>query len=215
MSQGSGQDSRAAPSSSSKHAGGKSKAALLREWRTERNRRPFSEALLLRDALYLLQGIDGRYIRFAIAPPPERNPYLTEKGKKGDGVGFPLGANGVVVSEVTQPEVVGIDIAADEAKVSFLFRRRVDLKDGFISQPTRSILVQLSELGVLYRQITSFIKEHQAAGPSSRSGMVVQVSTTTVLPANVTEPVPLPPPRAIRISPSPGRAGITDGAYCV
>jgi hypothetical protein len=36
--------------------------------------------------------------------------------------------------------------------------------------------VQLSELGVLYRQITGFVKEHQAAGPSSRSGMVVQVS---------------------------------------
>lgn len=34
--------------------------------------------------------------------------------------------------------------------------------------------MQLSELGVLYRQITSFIKEHQAVGPSSRSGMVVQ-----------------------------------------
>ncbi|BEJ16140.1 hypothetical protein CspHIS471_0507450 [Cutaneotrichosporon sp. HIS471] len=141
---------------------GRSKAELLREWRTERGRRPFPEHLLLRDALYLLQGIDGRYVRFAVAPPPERNPYLTERGREGDGTGFPLGANGVAVPVDAEPQVVGIDVVADEPR------------EGYIAKPTRNILVQLSELGVLYHRITTFIKEHQAAGPSSRSGMVVQ-----------------------------------------
>ncbi|CAK9781244.1 unnamed protein product [Cutaneotrichosporon oleaginosum] len=155
----SGEPSRPA-ASPSKPA--RSKAALLREWRTERARKPFPEALLLRDALYLLQGIDGRYVRFAVAPPPELNPYLTERGREGNGTGFPLGANGVTIPTDVEPQVLGIDIVADEAR------------EGYIAKPTRNILVQLSELGVLYRQITSFVQEHQAAGPSSRSGMVVQ-----------------------------------------
>jgi gamma-tubulin complex component 3 len=48
-------------------------------------------------------------------------------------------------------------------------------QEGYVFQPTRSVLVQLSEMGVLYRKITTFIKKHQAAGPSAKSGMVVQV----------------------------------------
>ncbi|TXT12871.1 hypothetical protein VHUM_01272 [Vanrija humicola] len=144
----------------------KSKAALLAEWRTARHRPPFPESLLLRDALYLLQGINGRYVRFAVAPTPQQNPYLSERGRAGDGTGFPLGAEGTRVLDAAKAEaaqeVVGIDIVADEAK------------SGCISQPTRSIMAQLSEMGVLYRKITSFINLHQAAGPSSKSGMVIQ-----------------------------------------
>lgn len=92
-----------------------SKAERLREWRTARGREPFPEPLLLRDALYLLQGIDGRYVHFALSSPAERNPYLSEKGKEGDGTGFPLGKGEVPLPD-TQ-EIVGIDIVADEAKV--------------------------------------------------------------------------------------------------
>lgn len=146
-------------------AAGKSKAALLQEWRTQHHRPPFPEHLLLRDALYLLQGIDGRYVQFALSPPPQRNPYLTEKGRAGDGMGFPLGKDGQD-PESGEQEVVGIKIVDDEEK-------------GVISQPTKSVLVQLSEMGVLYRKITDFIKVHQAAGPSSKSGMIIQVSSST------------------------------------
>lgn len=110
------------PSPSRNTGGGKSKAALLTEWRTQRHRKPFPANLLLRDVLYLLQGIDGRYIRFAITPPREQNPYLTEKGREGDGVGFPLGVNGSTEPVENGPvsDVMGIDIVADEAKVSAL-----------------------------------------------------------------------------------------------
>jgi gamma-tubulin complex component 3 len=72
--------------------------------------------------LYLLQGIDGRYIRFAVRPPKEKNPYLSERGKKGDGLGFALGKEGVPEQEEGEEgEIVGIDIIADEAKVSVIF----------------------------------------------------------------------------------------------
>lgn len=143
-------------------AAGKSRAALLQEWRTQHHRPPFPEHLLLRDALYLLQGIDGRYVQFALSAEPQRNPYLTDKGRAGDGTGFPLGKDGQD-PEAGEQEVVGIKIVEDEGK-------------GVISQPTKSVLVQLSEMGVLYRKITNFIKLHQAAGPSAKSGMIIQVS---------------------------------------
>jgi hypothetical protein len=74
--------------------------------------------LLLRDALYLLQGIDGRYVRFAIRPAKEQNPYLTDKGKRGDGMGFPLGKEEPVIDGEDEEEVVGLDFMADEQTVS-------------------------------------------------------------------------------------------------
>lgn len=102
---------RAGPSSPT------TKAERLREWRAGRGRAPFPEHLLLRDALYLLQGIDGRYVRFALAPAAESNPYLSEKGKEGDGTGFPLGKAGAAAPPPASQEIVGIDIVADEPKV--------------------------------------------------------------------------------------------------
>lgn len=71
----------------------------------------------MRDTLYLLQGIDGRYVRFAISPPKERNPYLTERGREGEGTGFPLGKEGPIIEEEDDDEIVGIEIVADEEKV--------------------------------------------------------------------------------------------------
>lgn len=43
-----------------------------------------------------------------------------------------------------------------------------------ISQPTRTLLMQLSELGMLYRRVTNFINSRQAR--DSKGGMVEQVS---------------------------------------
>ena len=119
---------------------GKSKADVLKAWRTFQctscravaefgltgdltAHPPFPTHLLLRDTLYLLQGIDGRYVRFAIRPPKELNPYLTDSGKAGDGVGFALGKDGGQVrgEEGKEGEVVGIDIVADEPKVCCAF----------------------------------------------------------------------------------------------
>jgi gamma-tubulin complex component 3 len=53
------------PPVNSQLSAAKSKAQLLREYRTRHGRPQISESLLLRDALYLLQGISGKVVRFA------------------------------------------------------------------------------------------------------------------------------------------------------
>jgi gamma-tubulin complex component 3 len=63
---------------------------------------PFPTHLLLRDTLYLLQGIDGRYVRF----------HVNEA--KGFGGGE------------SEDEVVGIEIVADQAKVRTCAQETVD-----------------------------------------------------------------------------------------
>ncbi|KAK4690096.1 gamma-tubulin complex component 3, partial [Tremellales sp. Uapishka_1] len=142
---------------------GKSKADLLKAWRTSQSRPPFPSHLLLRDTLYLLQGIDGRYVRFATRPPAEQNPYLTEKGKAGDGLGFALGKDSALPSdEGLDGEIVGIEIVAEESK------------DGYISKPTRTLLVQLSEMGMLYRRVSDFVNSRQSADVGGKGGMTEQ-----------------------------------------
>ncbi|KAJ7638857.1 gamma-tubulin complex DGRIP91/SPC98 component [Roridomyces roridus] len=50
---------------------GKSKADILREYRAKTGRPHLPERLLLRDTLYLLQGISGKYVRFSIQDESE------------------------------------------------------------------------------------------------------------------------------------------------
>ncbi|KAJ6485068.1 gamma-tubulin complex, component 3, partial [Mycena vitilis] len=50
---------------------GRSKADILREYRSRTGRPHLPENLLLRDTLYLLQGISGKYVRFSIQDDPE------------------------------------------------------------------------------------------------------------------------------------------------
>ncbi|KAJ7507860.1 gamma-tubulin complex, component 3 [Mycena galericulata] len=50
---------------------GKSKAEILREYRLKTGRPHLPEHLLLRDTLYLLQGISGKYVRFSIQDDPD------------------------------------------------------------------------------------------------------------------------------------------------
>ena len=55
---------------------GKSKAELLRKYREKIGRPHLSEEALLRDALYILQGISGKYVRFVESDEASAEPKL-------------------------------------------------------------------------------------------------------------------------------------------
>ncbi|KAI0638044.1 gamma-tubulin complex DGRIP91/SPC98 component [Trametes polyzona] len=55
---------------------GKSKAELLREYRARIGRPHIPEQLILRDTLYLLQGISGKYVQFSVTKDAEQNKEL-------------------------------------------------------------------------------------------------------------------------------------------
>ncbi|CCL99413.1 uncharacterized protein FIBRA_01431 [Fibroporia radiculosa] len=55
---------------------GKSKADVLREYRSKIGRPHLPEHLILRDTLYLLQGISGKYVHFAPSIDPDGNNEL-------------------------------------------------------------------------------------------------------------------------------------------
>lgn len=54
------------PTNDQRFSIGKSKAAALREYRVKIGRHQISEQSLLRDVLYLLQGISGKYVHFSL-----------------------------------------------------------------------------------------------------------------------------------------------------
>ncbi|KAL7282306.1 gamma-tubulin complex DGRIP91/SPC98 component [Trametes coccinea BRFM310] len=55
---------------------GKSKADLLREYRLRLGQPHIPEHLILRDTLYLLQGISGKYVQFSVSKDAEQNKEL-------------------------------------------------------------------------------------------------------------------------------------------
>ncbi|RDX55466.1 gamma-tubulin complex DGRIP91/SPC98 component [Lentinus brumalis] len=55
---------------------GKSKAEILREYRLQMGQPHIPEHLILRDTLYLLQGISGKYVQFSVTKDAEQNKEL-------------------------------------------------------------------------------------------------------------------------------------------
>lgn len=53
---------------------------------------------------------------------------------------------------------------------------RPDEQDGCISTPTRTVITQISEMGVMYRKVTAFTKEQE-----KRKGMTEQVRVSAIL----------------------------------
>lgn len=104
---------------------------------------PLDEATLLRDVLFILQGLDGQFVRFRPDRSPRAGPRRTFI--RGDIV---LDGGGVTdeVDEAGQPPVSsfeyagGIDFVLEDSGAS-------------ISAPARALIHSLSELGWLYRTI--------------------------------------------------------------
>ncbi|GAA5859868.1 hypothetical protein JCM8547_004364 [Rhodosporidiobolus lusitaniae] len=115
---------------------------------------PVPEHVLLRDILYVFQGIDGQFVRFRAPPPPRQGPKRTyvrgEIVSSGPGVAAEPPAEGWDAGELEQTYENGI---------------RFDLTgSGYgLPAPTRALLHQLSELGWLYRKIEGALQESSEA----------------------------------------------------
>ncbi|GAA5890728.1 hypothetical protein JCM6882_000637 [Rhodosporidiobolus microsporus] len=120
---------------------------------------PIPEPLLLRDILYIFQGIDGQFIRFRPTPPPPTGPprayhtrgeIVTDAG----GMADPPPEGG-------WPDA-GAAAATYEDGIEFVLAG----SGHSLPAPTRTLLHQLSELGWLYRKIDAAL-QRSAEGAGS------------------------------------------------
>ncbi|KAJ9115639.1 hypothetical protein QFC20_000966 [Naganishia adeliensis] len=132
----------------------KTKAQIMREWRQSQGQTPRDTDLLLRDMLYLLQGIDGKYARFAkksrFEKQKELNPYLVDQTMPRPGARDDKG-KGKQVEEVLadDEEIRGIDFVDPDGQPHY------------VSPSLQMIIVQLAELGVLYRRVFNYMQSKQ------------------------------------------------------
>lgn len=116
---------------------------------------PVPEKLLLRDIVYILQGIDGQFVRFRPAPPPNQGPRRT----------FARGE--IVVDENKEAEPKTTPTPAIERTwqdgIEFVLGPVVEGQpsqgEWSIAAPTRVLLHTLAELGWLYRLVDKRIAE--------------------------------------------------------
>jgi gamma-tubulin complex component 3 len=105
---------------------------------------PLDEATLLRDVLFILQGLDGQYIRFRPEKPPAAGPRRTfvhgDIVLEGGAVTDEVAEDAAGQSPLPDGYVGGIDFILENSGYS-------------ISAPTRALVHTLSELGWLYRTI--------------------------------------------------------------
>lgn len=105
---------------------------------------PLDEATLLRDVLFILQGLDGQYIRFRPEKPAAVGPRRTfvhgEIVLEGGAVTDEVAEDAAGQSPLPNAYVGGIDFILENSGHS-------------ISAPTRALVHTLSELGWLYRTI--------------------------------------------------------------
>ncbi|SCZ89195.1 BZ3500_MvSof-1268-A1-R1_Chr9g10326 [Microbotryum saponariae] len=138
---------------------------------------PVPESLLLRDILYIIQGIDGRFIRFKTPTPSLANAGPRRTFKRGE----------IVVDENSpaDPEALmleqGIEFVLEGSGYS-------------LSAPMRVLLHTLSELGWLYRKIDGVLQRSGSVTTTSSAkgavfvelGMIEQ-SLHAALKAEMTE----------------------------
>lgn len=152
-------------------------------------KKPLPAETLLRESLYLLQGISGVHISFATAPAAQPNPYLLPPHHF-PSAGLAAGASPHLSSasfEVDGP----IDDVEEAGQLIFH-----DLAEGgTVSGPVRGLLRGLGETGWLVRNVETFVREVQdaastgggagdkAAGGSDvrRGGLVEQVHHARLL----------------------------------
>ncbi|KAK0552261.1 Microtubule-nucleating Tub4p (gamma-tubulin) complex component [Tilletia horrida] len=139
---------------------GKTKAQLLRQWKQSQGQAQVSETALLRDLIFLLQGISGKYVQFEELTLQQ----LQEEQRKAEVVAnLAAGGYGGGIQAPEQPWGVVDDIEGN----SVLRIRFLESSAAHISQPTRHLIHRIAELGRLYRRISKFATRTLAASDSS------------------------------------------------
>ncbi|PWZ00995.1 hypothetical protein BCV70DRAFT_205609 [Testicularia cyperi] len=108
------------------------KTQLLHKFRTKLGKAHIPEADLLRDVLFLLQGISGRHVRFEeefCLEPVDHDAGATDAGPS---------------------KILRVVFAEGEGET------------GYINAPTKRIVHRLAELGQLYKRVTRFSQERTA-----------------------------------------------------
>lgn len=127
---------------------------------------PVPESLLLRDVIYVLQGINGQFVRFK--PPPEPVPGPRRTYKRGE----------IIVDGDAEPPAMqledGIEFVLDGTGYS-------------LAAPTRVLLHTLAELGWLYRKIDGKINLDGEAERKGRVVGMVEQSLHAALKGEMTE----------------------------
>jgi gamma-tubulin complex component 3 len=141
--------------------------------------------------LYLLQGIDGKYARFAkksrFEKQKEVNPYLVDKPIQRPGTRLDKGKGKEVEVLADDEEIRGIDFVDPDGQVglakTILMGELISLnlwQPHYVSPALQMIIVQLAELGVLYRRVFNYIQSKQDPSrqdPSQEASMTEQVSS--------------------------------------
>lgn len=165
---------------------------------------PRDTDLLLRDMLYLLQGIDGKYARFfkksRFEKQKELNPYLVDKTMPRPGARDDKGKGKQVLEDLADDEEIrGIDFVDPDGQVRHLGDGGHKVADNnllvvvqrhYVSPSLQMIIVQLAELGVLYRRVFNYIQSKQDPSiqdPQHEASMTEQVSREEL--PNITKPL--------------------------
>lgn len=130
------------------------------------------ESDLLRDVIFVLQGIDGKYVRFRDTTSQDRRRSPRINGFTPD--------DDDILEEEEQLVEGGIRIVEENVSfvmmlLAFHVRRshRLCEQELHVLQPTRDLLHRLAELGWLYRKVEQGIRENKV---SMSAGMIQQVS---------------------------------------
>ncbi|CDZ98040.1 Gamma-tubulin complex, DGRIP91/SPC98 component [Phaffia rhodozyma] len=137
---------------------GASKSDIMRRWMDSRGSPVPSTSAILRDALYLIQGIDGTLVKFDV-PAVESNKWLKDQPRPPKG-GFKVDEEG---------EYVGVELEQNLGLVGGL---KFEESDGRprIPFPIKKELACLAEIGWLYRTVDCFVKEcNEKKGPRFQS----------------------------------------------
>lgn len=132
---------------------------------TASGKNPLPADTLLRESLYLLQGISGIHISFATAPPPQLNPYLLPPHH------FPSAGPAAGASPHLSSASFEADGPIDDVEEAGQLVFHDVAEGGTVSGPVRGLLRGLGETGWLVRNVETFVREVQdAASTGGRHG---------------------------------------------